>query len=78
MTSYCVNEGNDTFNKDGTADEGEEEEDNHDNSYFVLAFLSMLSENRTRSAAFREVNQAARRGHCSVLLCAYLTLHFYL
>lgn len=37
--NYCVDEGNDTFDKDGTADEGEEEEDSHDNAYFCCAFF---------------------------------------
>lgn len=34
-----MDEGNDTFNKDGPADEGEEEEDNHDHTYFCFGFF---------------------------------------
>lgn len=37
--NYCVIEGNDTYDKDGTADESDEEENNHDNAYFCFGFF---------------------------------------
>lgn len=75
-----MDEGNDTFNKDGPADEGEEEEDNHDHTYFCFGFffcvcVIIISENRTRSAAFREVNQAARR---ATALSFYVPISLYI
>lgn len=74
--SYFDNEDTNTFNKDSTADEGEEEEENHDNAYFCFAFLStLISENRTKSAAFREVNQAAQR---ATALSFYVPISLYI
>lgn len=44
-------------NKDG-ADEGRKQNDNHDRAFLLLLML-LTSENRTKSAALRKVNQAA-------------------
>lgn len=41
----CVDECNDTFNKDSTADEGEEEEDSHDSAYFCFGFFFFVDVN---------------------------------
>lgn len=74
--NYCVDQDNNTLNKDSSADEGDKEEDNHKNAYCCFGFLLMLiSENRSRSATFREVNQAAWR---ATALYFYVPISLYI